>query len=1090
MRKAIEQLGIRPGEGFDILVDAAWQFHKLRKGDLRVSRRTLLYAAMRVQPLVRAVLESCGFRIRKFEEKLGLPHGVELRKPKKLVEDFEVADETMRSALHWYFERYASRPLDPLGIAAGIVGSASMLTAEALDATNVDRDLVAKRFERYLGVSEGPWIRPTVQTSGYVREILAKAATPWPTTTSALMVATLQRNTASKGTGSWFLRSYVEETVGPEKLYQALETWMRWYDDWKGDFPPGEFWTQPLCAIFERASTIAREASHSSEFISGRHLVGAIIATACHEGIGSSDLLEKLGIDSVAVSRAYFDHLMKYAPPERSDNMTAWRRFLGVRDDVRTPRYNAEHAQGEDWLQIGPQVNAFATLIASKRITPPLSIGLFGDWGSGKSFFMAKLREEINDRATRGAKDLVNSPYYSRIVQIDFNAWHYVESNLWASLVEHVFSNLKLTTGETEETIKQRRQKLAAKIDSLIADRSAAEEKLQKEEIARDQAVQNLDAKKKLADATAAGLGGLRSRDVWELVEISDADRATLKTHLERFGVNAALRSKDEVRKTVDDVRQTKTRAALLGNWLLRQPRPLALLAVLVVLTPLAIAALLSLDPGWLDPVVKQITTLLAPCGAALAWLTQRLASANKVLEKLDDARNAIDAKVQAAENERQKELESDDKMVRDAVAAVEAAKGEVETKEQAVATAKQELLELSAGRRLARFIDTRASSNDYRQHLGVLAAVRHDFSMLSQLMYPADEDEEPELEDAYHIDRIVLFIDDLDRCEPDQVVKVLQAVHLLLAFKLFVVVVGVDARWVHESLRQKHQALRGDDDDEAEYHVAPHDYLEKIFQVPFWLEPLEPTTTASYISKLLADDVAEDETAHMKHDDNRSDEAKRIEIERQLDQILETNGVQRRNGRPEEDNPRLLSITTDELTFMQSDAIVKLVGRSPRTAKRYVNTYRFFRASLAEEELEEYLTSSPARYEIVLTLLAIVVGAPDVSLEAFAEIKEGVSANGTLEAFVNRVINRGDEWARVADALAALGRNQASLGMIASRIDDVARYSFRPPYAQLAKKKSGRTPKTSVIEGPSRGTAYASVIDRQTNDPTYVPAQ
>jgi hypothetical protein len=44
-------------------------------------------------------------------------------------------------------------------------------------------------------------------------------------------------------------------------------------------------------------------------------------------------------------------------------------------------------------------------------------------------------------------------------------------------------------------------------------------------------------------------------------------------------------------------------------------------------------------------------------------------------------------------------------------------------------------------------------------------------------------------------LNRIVLFIDDLDRCDPDRVVKVLEAVYLLLAVKLFVVVVGVDAR-------------------------------------------------------------------------------------------------------------------------------------------------------------------------------------------------------------------------------------------------------------------------------------------------------
>ncbi len=43
-----------------------------------------------------------------------------------------------------------------------------------------------------------------------------------------------------------------------------------------------------------------------------------------------------------------------------------------------------------------------------------------------------------------------------------------------------------------------------------------------------------------------------------------------------------------------------------------------------------------------------------------------------------------------------------------------------------------------------------------------------------------------PESEADVRVNRIVLYIDDLDRCEPDKVAKVLQAVHLLLAFPLF----------------------------------------------------------------------------------------------------------------------------------------------------------------------------------------------------------------------------------------------------------------------------------------------------------------
>ena len=59
-------------------------------------------------------------------------------------------------------------------------------------------------------------------------------------------------------------------------------------------------------------------------------------------------------------------------------------------------------------------------------------------------------------------------------------------------------------------------------------------------------------------------------------------------------------------------------------------------------------------------------------------------------------------------------------------------------------------------------------------------------------------------------IDRIVLDIDDLDRCQPQQVVEVLQAIHLLLALNLFVVVVGVDPGWLIRSLKAQYPDVLG----------------------------------------------------------------------------------------------------------------------------------------------------------------------------------------------------------------------------------------------------------------------------------------
>ena len=108
-------------------------------------------------------------------------------------------------------------------------------------------------------------------------------------------------------------------------------------------------------------------------------------------------------------------------------------------------------------------------------------------------------------------------------------------------------------------------------------------------------------------------------------------------------------------------------------------------------------------------------------------------------------------------------------------------------------------------------------------------------------------------------INRIVLYIDDLDRCPPAKVVEVLQAVHLLLAFPLFVVIVGVDARWISRSLETRYrELLRADGDGEASAlartfgTARSEDYLEKIFQIPLWLRPMEPGDVRRMVRGLL----------------------------------------------------------------------------------------------------------------------------------------------------------------------------------------------------------------------------------------------
>ena len=99
-----------------------------------------------------------------------------------------------------------------------------------------------------------------------------------------------------------------------------------------------------------------------------------------------------------------------------------------------------------------------------KQVRPPLSLGLFGDWGSGKSFFIAKLRESIKQIEANYRRDEKKtgtpSQWCTRVLQIDFNAWHFSDANLWASFVTRIYSALYEELDGKAESDRQLRSKL------------------------------------------------------------------------------------------------------------------------------------------------------------------------------------------------------------------------------------------------------------------------------------------------------------------------------------------------------------------------------------------------------------------------------------------------------------------------------------------------------------------------------------------------------------------------------------------------------------------------------------------------------
>lgn len=94
--------------------------------------------------------------------------------------------------------------------------------------------------------------------------------------------------------------------------------------------------------------------------------------------------------------------------------------------------------------------------------------------------------------------------------------------------------------------------------------------------------------------------------------------------------------------------------------------------------------------------------------------------------------------------------------------------------------------------------------------------------------------------------DRIVLFIDDLDRCLPDVTLEVLEAIKLYLSIPSLIFVCGLDRSVVDAVVRKRYT-----DHGLTDEHKSEH-YLNKIFQVEVDISPSQ-TQVTSYLHTILS---------------------------------------------------------------------------------------------------------------------------------------------------------------------------------------------------------------------------------------------
>ena len=184
------------------------------------------------------------------------------------------------------------------------------------------------------------------------------------------------------------------------------------------DFEAVADMTRGLKVTLHFARDLAKTGAPDSPrlFIAARHFCAALVR-AQHHDTDVESLLQRFKLSAETVRSRLLHDLPKWPV---SDDAAVWRRLLGDRDSGAAPPAASSHApvalpdglpayasdstNGPDLIGITREVEAMASLVSAWSVEPPLSIGLFGEWGSGKSFFMQKMRERVRQIAAAARK--------------------------------------------------------------------------------------------------------------------------------------------------------------------------------------------------------------------------------------------------------------------------------------------------------------------------------------------------------------------------------------------------------------------------------------------------------------------------------------------------------------------------------------------------------------------------------------------------------------------------------------------------------------------------------------------------------------
>ncbi len=99
---------------------------------------------------------------------------------------------------------------------------------------------------------------------------------------------------------------------------------------------------------------------------------------------------------------------------------------------------------------------------------------------------------------------------------------------------------------------------------------------------------------------------------------------------------------------------------------------------------------------------------------------------------------------------------------------------------------------------------------------------------------------------------RLVVFVDDLDRCLPEQAVRLLEAIKLFADVPGCIFILGLDHEIISRGIEIHYQSLIQNQSNST--GIDGNRYLEKIIQLPFLIPPIEHSNMERFIENLVSE--------------------------------------------------------------------------------------------------------------------------------------------------------------------------------------------------------------------------------------------